>query len=187
MKENSERLPVLIGLLMLSVASLGLGGLIYSFARSDTVQEQTETSEDYAQENSPSEESDKSILVAPAPVEGGGGGMTGIDSNSETGIPTGTYSNPPSTVNSFEYPDLPEHNSSINDFDSSVERNRLSQQSLDATIPDYSSPSSSNNFNQTDDNSLIEPTEENSLIEIPDTDSDEQSTGITSLEESPFE
>ena len=191
MKENSERLPVLIGLLILSVASLGLGGLIYSFARSDTVQEQTETSEDFAQENSPSEESDKNILVAPAPVEGEGGGMTGIDSNSETGIPTGTYSNPPSTVNSFEYSDLPEQNSSIHDFDSSVERNRLSQQnsqqSLDATIPDYSSPSSSNNFNQTDDNSLIEPTEENSLLEIPDTDSDEQPTGITSLEESPFE
>ncbi|MDJ0569496.1 MAG: hypothetical protein QNJ53_10660 [Pleurocapsa sp. MO_192.B19] len=188
MKENSENLPVIIGLIMLSVVSLGIGALMYSFARSDTFQKQTENSADFAQKNSQLEEkeSDKNILVAPAPVENGG--MAGVDANPRTHIPTGTYSNPPTTVNSFEYSDSSRQNSPLNDFGSSVERNRLSQQNnINTTIPDYSRPSSSNNFNQTDDNSLIDPLEDDNFLEIPNSNNDEEPTGITSIEESPLE
>ncbi|WP_019508476.1 hypothetical protein [Pleurocapsa sp. PCC 7319] len=188
MRKNSENLPVVIGVVMLSVAVLGLGGIIYYFTQSEAVQEQTENSPDFAQKNSQleAEKSDKNIIVAPAPTEVEGGGRSGIDPSSETGIPTGTYSNPPTSVNSFDYSD--DYSSSLSEqYGSSVERNRLRQQNFDITRPDYSSPSSNNNFNQSDDNSLVEPIAEDSLLGVPNNDSNEDSPGITTIEESPFE
>ena len=188
MRKNSENLPVVIGIVMLSVAVLGLGGIMYSFAQSEAVQEQTENSSDFAQNDSQleTEESDKNIIVAPVPTEVEGGGRTGIDTNSDTGIPTGTYSNPPTSINSFDYSD--DYSSGLSEqYGSSVEHNRLRQQHFDAIRPDYSSPSSSNNFNQSDDNSLVEPIAEDSLLGVPNNDSNEDSPGITTIEESPFE
>jgi hypothetical protein len=39
--------------------------------------------------------------------------------------------------------------------------------SMDPSIPDYNAPASSNNYNDTQDNSLIEPLEDDSLLEAP--------------------
>ena len=188
MKENSGNLPVVIGVVMLFVVTLGLGGIIYSFTQSEAVQEQTDNSSDFARNNNQleAEQSDKNIMIAPTPKEVEAGGSPGIDTNSETGIPTGTYSNPPTSVKSFDYSD--DYSSELSEqYGSSVERNRLRQQSLDITMPDYSSPSSSNNFNRADDNSLVAPIEDDSLLGVPDTDNNDESTGISTIDESPFQ
>ena len=186
MKENSGNLPVVIGVVMLIVVTLGLGGIIYSFTQSEAVQEQTDNSSDFAQNNNQleAEQLDKNIIIAPTPKEVEAGSK--IDTNSETGIPTGTYSNPPTSVKSFDYSD--DYSSDLSgQYGSSVERNRLRQQNLDTTMPDYSSPSSSNNFNRADDSSLVAPIEDDSLLGVPDTDHNEESTGISTIEESPFQ
>lgn len=188
MKDNSGNLPVVIGVLMLFVVTLGLGGIIYSFTQSEVVQEETDNSSDFAHNNNQfeAEESDKNIIITPTPKEVEAGGSPTIDTNSETGIPTGTYSNPPTSVKSFDYSD--DYSSDLSEqYGSSVERNRLRQQSLDSTMPDYSSPSSSNNFNRADDNSLVAPIEDDSFLRVPNTNNSEERTGISTIEESPFQ
>lgn len=214
MKKKPEHLPVIIGVAMLFVVLLTSGGLIVSFVSSDIVQqhsEDSETSEDLNPENQSeaseleASESESDITVAPRPPASQGGGMTGIDTSSssqtsQTNIAPETYSNPPSSINSsqssYESSELSQQDSSMSNFGSSVERNRLIQENISRSssdssssslsIPDYSSPSSSNNFNQTSNQSLIEPTENNSLLEEPDDslepidDSEESDLGITS-------
>lgn len=106
----------------------------------------------------------------PAESRGGGGGE--IDAT--TGIPTGTYSNPPTTIESGSETVPQKSAPPTEDFTSSVDRNRSIQQSLnnnsvDNSFPDYSSPAPSNNYNNSQDNSLIKPLEENSLLESPAT------------------
>lgn len=188
MKDNSGNLPVVIGVLMLFVVTLGLGGIIYSFTQSEVVQEETDNSSDFARNNNQleAEESDKNIIITPTPKELEGGSGPAIDNNSETGIPTGTYSDPPTSVKSFDYSS--DYSSDLSEqYGSSVEGNRIRQQSLDTTMPDYSNPSSSNNFNRADDDSLVAPIEDDSFLRVPDTDNNEEPTEISPIEESPFQ
>lgn len=184
MKQKSQSPSVLIGVGLLCFTSIGLAGVVYSFYQSDTVQEQVspEDSLEMAKENDPLEQlkKEKNIIITPVPEQQGSGSTT-LDT--ETGIPTGTYSNPPSTVESFD--SSQPTSSPLNSLDSSVERNRLNQESLSNIAPDYSSPSSSNNFNNTSDNSLVEPLENDDFLDNFDTDPSEAVT-TPSLSESSY-
>jgi hypothetical protein len=184
--------------------------------------EDSENSNQESNQLRESEESELNMTVAPPPAETQGGGMTGIDTNSsaefstgstgttgtssQTNITTGTNSSTPnySGYTSESSSSSQQSSYGMSNLGSSVERNRSIQENLSTGMsdysnsnfatPDYSSPSSSNNFNQTNNQSLIEPSEDNSLLdtsndsllEPPDDsietldDSEETTTGITS-------
>ena len=180
MQKKSRYSPVLIGVVMLFIVALGMGGIAYSFYRTEIAEEQEESS-DMANDDSPFEQlkKEQGIVITPVPQQEGGSG--GIDLNSnEEGIPTGTYSNPPAIVDSTAGLYSAEPNRPLNNFSSSVESNQLNQERFSNDMPNYTSPSSSNNFNSTSDNSLVEPLDNSDLLESPDeTD--------TSIEASPLE
>jgi X-X-X-Leu-X-X-Gly heptad repeat protein len=232
-KQNSESLPIIIAVSIALTVFVGLSGIVMSFISSDAVQEKTDQEGTEAQDGfaTNNQEEDKNILTAPAPAlvaPPSGGNSDATELNSETGIPTGTYSNPPTTVkssgNSYTSDtSTSEQNSPINNFgSSSVESNSLTQQNGTSGIPDYSSASPSNNYNSSSStsltngssslidgsssltdgsnsltdgsNSLVDPAEDDTLLNSPNASSNDstnlgvsssESTGISSLEESP--
>lgn len=165
MLDNYKSVPFLAGISILLITSVSIGAFVYSSLRADS----TDTAGESKTESDSLGGSDTEIKSAPFPsVEPGGAGS---NTNSTTGIPTGTYSNPPSTIETGSEVLVPKTSQSpINNFESSVDRNRAIQQtmndSIDHSIPDYSSPASSNNYHDTQ-NSLIEPSEDDSLLESP--------------------
>lgn len=167
MQKKSGYWSVLIGVGMLFSVALGSGGLAYSFYRTEIAEEEKESS-DIANDDSPFEQlkREKNIVISPIPKEKDG--SRGMNSNSH-GIPTGTYSNPPNTINSTAGLYSTEENTSIDDFDSRIESDRLTQDSITDAPIDYSRPSSSNNFNSTSGNSLVKPLDEGGFPETPTT------------------
>ncbi|MGL5833006.1 MAG: hypothetical protein ACRC1Z_07205 [Waterburya sp.] len=173
MLDNYKSVPFLACICTLLLIPLGIGALVYSSVRSDYTGESTEKPEEAsATGGSLGGASAKSSNQYAFPSESRGGGGGEIDATK--GIPTGTYSNPPTAIESGSET-VPQKSSPLTeDFDSSVDRNRSIQQSLnnssvDNSFPDYSSPAPSNNYNNSQDNSLIKPLEENSLLEAPAT------------------
>ncbi|MGD1922512.1 MAG: hypothetical protein ACFCAD_28635 [Pleurocapsa sp.] len=165
MQEKSGYLSILIGVGMLFSVALGSGGLAYSFYRTEIAEEKEESS-DMANDDSPFEQlkREKNIVITPVPQAKNSSG--GISSNSR-GISTGTYSNQLGTINYNDSLYSSEQNSSLDNFDSGVESDRLIKESVGNTPIDYSSPSASNNFHDTSENSLIKPLDENDFIETP--------------------
>ena len=174
MQKKSVPTSVLVGVCLLFLVVLGMGGIAYSFYRTE-IAEEIEESADMANDDSPFEQlkKEKNMVVVPVPEEEGGSGTTDF---SDGGIPTGTYSNPPSSITSTGSSYRTETNSSIDNSDSSVYSNsRNSSRSLVDPLPDYSNSSSSNNFNRTDDNSLIDPLEDSDFLDVPSSDRNESS------------
>ena len=187
MKRNSESKAVIIGVIILSLTFLGLAGVTYSFYQNDVVGESDSDDFSETKEDDPLEQlkREKNLDITPT-AEQEESGMGTLEP--EPGIPTGTYSNPPTTIDSFDdsEPTTPTTNRPIENFDSSVERNRRIQSTFGNTTPDYSRPSSSNDFNDTSENSLIEPLENDAPLDSFSTDDDE-SVITPSLTESPLE
>lgn len=174
-KRNSGNTSIIIGASILALITLGLIGVGYSFYTNETAEEESDSSE-IVEENNPYENLKKEKNFVTTPVterESSGVGRLEL----EEGIPTGTYSNPPTTVNSFDESDITTDrpiNSPINNYGSSVESNRLSQERFSSQTPNYSRPSSSNNFdNSNSENSLIEPLEDDDFLDVPGTNPSE--------------
>jgi hypothetical protein len=174
MLDNYKSVPFLAAISILLLTPVSIGALVYSSVRSDyTDQSSEKAGESTAASSSLGESARKSSAqFAPSAPSGGGHEL-----NPTTGIPTGTYSNPPTTIESGS--GIAPSNTSpqpIDDFPSSVDRNRAIQQSLnnspssslDHSIPDYSDPAPSNNYQSNQDNSLIKPLSESSLLKTPE-------------------
>ncbi len=166
MKKDSGYLSILAGISILAAVFLGLGGIAYSFYRSE-IAEEKEESLDIANDDSPFEQlkREKNIVITPVPEEKGGSGKI-VETE---GIPTGTYSNPPTEINTSGS----SYSTEINRPNPMVESNNFNSESLIDNQPDYSRPSSSNNFNNSDDNSLIEPLENDDFLDVPENNSDD--------------
>ena len=159
MKNNSSRRLVIIGILLLSTTALLLAEALNSFY-SENVAPDEKNSQKTAQDYNPYEKSNgedkQKIISVPPPAAGSGSVETNNDF--KDGIPTGTYSHPPKTIKSSGSSSLsPE--SPLRDNNSSIERNKSIEENMAAentqsTIPNYSQPSSSNNFNSSTSNSL---------------------------------
>lgn len=225
MKVKSPSLPIVIAAGITLTVFVGLSGIVISFVNSDSVQEQMDKEGTQAQQGTQTQdgfanndrEEEKNVLVAPAPipvpVPSSGGADAATELNSETGIPIGTYSNPPAAIKSSADPYTSDTSTSEQDYPignfgaSSVESNRLTQQNGTLRTPDYSSDSSSNSYNSpnstsltdganslTDENSLVTPPEEETFLDSPSSSSSSESlsirdsestTGINSLQTSP--
>lgn len=175
MLDNYKSVPFLAGISLLLITSISIGGFVYSSFRADS----TDTAgESETETDSLGGTGANKIQSAPFPsVESSGAGS---NNNSTTGIPTGTYSNPPTTIETGSEDLVPKTSQSpVNNFESSessVDRNRAIQQtmndSMDHSIPDYSAPASSNNYLDNQGNSLIESVEDDSLLESSSSDPD---------------
>lgn len=176
MLDNYKSIPVLIGVSILFLVPVGIGGFAYTLLRNENAERQPGNTANSQPERAASTGLARETNIRPLPSapENSGGGA-GIDSNSTQGIPRGKYSNPPARIGSTGT-DLPSTSRPSSYFDSSVERNRLNQDSLDSVVPDYNTPSSSNNFNGSDDNSLLTPLEDDSFLEVPQSDEEELPT-----------
>ncbi|WP_319422488.1 hypothetical protein [Pleurocapsa sp. FMAR1] len=163
MKNNSSRRLVIIGILLLSTTALLLAVALNSFY-SENVAQDEKNSQKTAKDYNPYEKSngkDKQKIIS-APPPAAGSGSVEINNDFKEGIPTGTYSHPPKTIRSSGSSSL-SPGSPLQDNNSSVERNKSIEENMAAenaqsTIPNYSQPSSSNNFNSSS-NSLISPLE----------------------------
>jgi hypothetical protein len=178
MLDNYKSIPFLAGICILFITPLSLGAFVYSSFRADSTDQSTETAEDSEKNDSLGGlTTESNIKTAPLPLSESGSGYSNTDST--TGIPTGKYSNPPTTLETGSEELIPQTNQNpIDNLGSSVDRNQAIQQtindsndSIDHSFPDYSSPTSSNNYHDTQDNSLIQPAEDDSLLEAPVEDS----------------
>ena len=180
MLDNHKSIPLLIGVSILFLIPIGIGAFTFTALQGDSKQEQTGEAADSQPDGASPYGLSTETNIRPRPMpqssEGRGEGAIGDHSATE-GIPTGKYSNPPTRIRAGEVY-MPGATSPIDNFDSSVERNKQNQ-NIDTTLPDYSAPSSSNNFdsnlNRSDDDSLITPLEEEEdFLEVPDSDDDEE-------------
>jgi hypothetical protein len=175
MPDNYKSVPFLAGISLLLITSVSIGAFVYSSLRADSTDQSTETAEDgtATSESFDGSGTESQIKAAPYVSPESESNGAGSNTNSTTGIPTGTYSKPPAAIKTEgktakeAIPDTSQ--SLIESFESSVDRNRAIQQkmddSIDQSIPDYSTPSASNNYNDNQDNSLIKPLEDDSLLE----------------------
>jgi hypothetical protein len=176
MLDNYKSIPFLAGICILFITPLSLGAFVYSSFRADSTDQSTDSAEDSTAKNDSlgGLATESNIKAAPLPLSESGSG--GSNTDSTTGIPTGKYSNPPTTIETGSEELIPQTSQNpIDNFESSVDRNQAIQQtmndsindSMDPSIPDYNAPASSNNYNDTQENSLIEPLEDDSLLEAP--------------------
>jgi hypothetical protein len=187
MLDNQKSIPLLIGVSILFLIPVGIGGFAFTSLRNDndSAEKQTGTANSQPEGvTSPELARETNIprtTMPAAPESRGSEGGVGLEPTE--GIPTGTYSNPLTSITTTGT-DLPGISRPIDDSDSSVEQNKLSQESLDSSTPDYSAASSSNNFNRSaenydenyDENSLLTPLEDDSFLEVPESDEEEPST-----------
>lgn len=171
MSDNNKSLPFIVGVSLLFLVPIAAGGSVYYSLRDDA--EETETTNQRNQDlfkGLPSEQNIKPIPVPPTETSGG----TSMGDNSSQGIPTGKYSNPPTQIETFGT-DNP--NPRRLDDDNSVELNRLRQQ--DNRQIDYSRPAASNDFKDTEDNSLVNPLSDDSSLELPESEDSEPLSPVT--------
>ena len=204
MKNNSSRRLVIIGVLLLSTTALILAGALNSFYSQNVAPEEKnsqKTAQDYNPYEKSNGEDEQKIISAPPPNPGSG--SVEINNDFKEGIPTGTYSHPPKTIRSSGSSSLsPE--SPLRDNNSSVERNKSIEENMAAenaqsTTPNYSQPSSSNNFNSStsnltgslggntsdNTNSPIQPLGDNSTsLEIPSSQRESRPLTPSPLEKS---
>lgn len=159
MKNNSSRRLFIIGILLLSTTALVLAVALNSFYSENVAPEEEDsqkTAEDYNPYEKSNGEDKQKIISVPPPAAGSG--SVEINNDFKEGIPTGTYSRPPKTIKSSGSSSLSSE-SPLRDIDSGVERNKSIEENMAAenaqsTTPNYSQPSSSNNFNSSTSNSL---------------------------------
>ena len=184
MRKDSGYLSIVLGVGILAAVFLGMGGIAYSFYRTE-IAEEKEESLDMANDDSPFEQlkREKNIVITPVPEDKGGSGVRDLETE---GIPTGTYSNPPTTVTTTS-DNL--HSTESNSLDSASPGDRFNSESLSESLidnqPDYQSSSSESNFDSGSNNSLIEPLESSDFLDVPENDSDSP-IETPALTESPF-
>lgn len=172
MQKKSVSTSVLVGISLLFLVVLGMGGIAYSFYRTE-IAEEIEESADMANDDSPFEQlkKEKNMVIVPVPEENSGSGGTNFETE---GIPTGTYSNPPSNITSTSDSYSVRTNRPIDNSDSSVYSNsRNSSRSLVDPLPNYSSSSGSNFNRNSSNNSLIQPLEDSDFLDVPSSDRNE--------------
>jgi hypothetical protein len=142
MKQKSSTFPLIAGFLLIVGSFLGLAGVSLMALDSSTDEEtaqqeqqkqagETDFSSDFV-----GEETER--LIVPIQTEGASG--ADATSSSQTGIPTGTYSNPPTSISS---PSSSSYSStSPLETDNSSNTSGLSSQSLNTSSPSTSSFSS---------------------------------------------
>jgi hypothetical protein len=174
MLDNYKSVPFLAVISILLLIPVGIGALVYSSVSNDRTDQSSKKAGESTAATSFAGESARKSSTQFAPSVPSGGGH---DLKPTTGIPTGTYSNPPTTIESGRgIAPSSTSQQATDDFPSSVDRNRAIQQSLndspssslDLSVPDYSDPAPSNNYQSTQDNSLIKPLSESSLLETPE-------------------
>ena len=159
MLDDYKSIPFLAGISILLLIPIGIGAFTYSSLTND---EPSPSGQSATNKNS-GEDSD--VQFAPVPTYQSETG--GSNADSTEGIPIGKYSNPPTNIETGSgMPDIDSRSPS--DFDSSVDRNRLRQQTTINSTPDYTAPSSSNSYNEPEDNSLVAPLDDDSFLEIPE-------------------
>ena len=170
MLDEYKSLPFIAGICILFLIPITIGSLAYySFA------EGGERSPNIGKSGSASNSSTElgeegDFKVVPIPASNSRGSGEAIDSGG--GIPIGKYSNPPTDV-PLGGSGISTSNRGVNNFESSVDRNRSIQESNSNSTPDYTAPSSSNNYNATPDNSLAAPLEDDSYLELPESNNSE--------------
>ena len=163
MLDDYKSISFLAGVSILLLIPIGIGAFTYSTLTNDesSPPEQSATNDNLGE--------DSDVQFAPVPTYQSETG--GSNADSTEGIPTGKYSNPPTNIETGS--GMPSAGSrSRSDFDSSVDRNRLRQQTTINSTPDYSAPSSSNSYNEPEDNSLVAPLEDDSFLETPENETE---------------
>ena len=173
MSDNYKSLPFIVGVSLLFIVPIAVGGFVYSSLGNDA--EETETTNQRNEdpfERLPSQQNIEPIPVPPTEASGG----AGMVDNSSEGIPIGKYSNPPTEIETSKTDNLNPRRPL--DDDSSVELNRL-RQHRDRQTPDYSIPAASNDFQDTEDNSLIDPLSDDSFLQVPESEDSEPLSPVT--------
>ena len=153
--------PFLAGVSILFLVPIGIVAFTYSSLQGN----ETNPSEPSLTRQNGAEDSEIEFVPLPSYESETGG----ANPNDTEGIPIGKYSNPPTSIETGR--GIPEASSRSSSFDSSVDRNRLRQETIIESSPDYSAPSSSNSYNQPDNNSLAAPLEDDSFLEVPEAES----------------
>lgn len=183
MLDNYKSLPLIAGVSILFLIPIGIGAFAFSYLAGDSdtnpsnsSNEARATNKSGSSNSTPGLGGEDNLRVVPVPPSNDRGGGA-IDSNE--GIPIGKYSNPSTDIPVGEGL-TPTTNRRIDDFDSSIDRNRAIQQSIDNnSTPDYNAPSSSNNYQMpASDNSLVTPLEDDSFLELPESSSDSEPAAI---------
>ena len=179
MLDDYKSLPFIIGVCLLLLVPIGIGSFAYSTLRNDAEESEAGTADFQPEKNSfDGLARERNIKPAPiAPAESSGG--AGISSDSDEGIPIGKYSNPPTQIDSFGSDSYDPSQSRPLDNRSSVEQNRLRQQTMDSQTSDYSLPASSNDFKNTEDNSIVAPLSDDDFLEVPETEDSEPVSPVT--------
>lgn len=172
MSDNYKSLPFIVGVSLLFIVPIGVGGFAYSSLGDNG--EESETTNQKNQDPLEGFPSEQNIEPRPVPPTETGGAGT-LD-NSSQGIPTGKYSNPPTQIETFGS-DAPSPSRPLDDS-GSVELNRL-RQNRDRQTPDYSMPAASNDFKDTEDNSLVDPLSDDSFLQVPESEDSEPLSPVT--------
>ena len=178
---SKRNIPIIVGVSLLILVPL-CAGVGINFAISDPESEAEGVPKEAF---NPNPEGMEGIKVAPvSPNEGKGSGVP-LELPTE-GIPTGTYSNPPTSIGSSGS-GLPSSSQPLGDNSSSVESNQLGLESQSRnSYPRYDSPSYSTDFSGSQDNSLVNPLEDDSFLDAPEaSDSDTTSPVAEPLFSSP--
>ena len=179
MLDDYKSLPFIFGVCLLLLVPIGIGSFAYSTLRNDAEETEAETA-DFQPDRDPFDGLAREQNIKPTPIPPvESSGSAGVGSDSDEGIPTGKYSNPPAQIGSFGSDSYDPSQSRPLDDRSSVELNRLRQQTIDSQTPDYSTPASSNDFKDTEDNSLIDPLSDDSFLEVPETEDSEPVSPVT--------
>ena len=161
----------IFGVCLLLLIPIGVGSFTYSALRNDSQETEAKTADFQPNRNSfeglAREQNIKPIPIAPVQTSG----SAGVSYDSNQGIPIGKYSNPPTQIGSLTDSYDSSQNQTLN-YRSSIEFNRLRQQNINSQTSDYSLPSASNNFKDTN-NSLIDPLSDDSFLSVPETESEE--------------
>lgn len=179
MLDDYKSIPFIAGVSLLLVVPIWIGAYTYSSLTNNDENQSAGQTEDSPTESDPFTEltRDSNLPTTPIPPSESYGGGQG-NSDADTGIPIGKYSNPPTTIETGDGSSM--SGSSItrpdDHFASSIERNRSIQETIGNSSPDYSTPAASNsyNYNDTQDNSLVESLEDDNLLESSEDDNENE-------------
>lgn len=175
MSNEYKSLPLMAGVSILFLIPIGIGAFAVSTISGDSDRHSPSTAADDSAKISRKKSPNEELKTVPIPSADYRGGSDAVDADG--GIPLGTYSNPSTTIPTGRGL-TSSRNRGIGNFGSSIERNRAIGDSIDRnSTPDYSAPSSSNNYN-TPDNRLAAPLEDDRFLELPDSDSNSEPVTI---------
>ena len=185
MLDDYKSLPFIAGISILFLIPLSIASFTYVSLTEDSGNANSSTTSGEPQTAGRSKnsatglEEENNFRVVPIPPSNSQAGSGNFDSDS--GIPIGKYSNPPTNIPAGKGITSTTTNRGIDDSDSSIDRNRAIQHSFDNddnSTPDYSAPSSSNNYQMPERNSLVAPLEDDSFLEPPESDRDSEPATI---------